>query len=782
MLQRLIATVLSAPKAILLAVLLATAAMIVPTKMIRVESDVDAFIPVGDDVLVNLQILEEVFGNSLLTMILIMREDHPDGIYNPQTLDVIADITDWLRTRPEFETDTNADLRSLASVNDIRGDNDDMIVEPFWEGAVADQDQAQRIREAIESNGIYVGSLAATDGKGAAILVRNSDLSLHDLKGTADALQGYLGSLKEAGHPEKFHITGRPIVEGLFSTFIPEEGRRLIPWVLALIAAFLALTFGTVRGVLIPLSVIVGTEIWMLGFQGLWGHPFYTITSILPVLVIAVSVADAVHLMAKYYEVQRTTPEATRAQVVQATLADMARPVFLTSVTTAVGFLSMAASPITPIHDFGITMTAGIIAAWFLSVVYIPAVLAILPLRPQRTSWLSLGAPGGGGVVGLLLERSTRFATERPWRVLAGFTSILVFFAFGLLFLRTDSSQISQFRPGHEIRIADGIANQHFAGGTMFDIVIDGKTEGAIKDPHFLQRLAALQEKLEEDPDVGDTMSIAEMIQRMNRIMNGDDPKQERIPDSQELVAQYLLLYSISGDVGDFEDLIDYDDRYAHMLVFLTNPGTSVAREAVSRAQTLIAELFPSEEGFSQEFRFTGPAYTIARLEHYIVEGQVSTLVICIPILILLNSLTFRSLWFGFFSVLPVISTVLIAYGGMGWVGLPTDVASLMLGSMTLGIGVDFAIHWLHKYRQLRSLAGATSAAACLDTARSAGYALLVNMMVLAGGFLVMLSARFYPQVKLGALVSLTMVVCYFATMYLFPALLTVSEKKQQSG
>lgn len=760
--------------------LLLTAGLVAPMRSIPVDTDVESFIPAGDDALSNLRTLEDVFGSPLLTMIIVLREDHPEGIFNPESLGVVYEITEWLRSRQEFETGTNADLRSLASVNDIRGEDDDMVVNAFFDEIPESPEAAAAIRDRVLENGIYVGSLAAFDGNGAAILVRNSDYGVEHHRETYFALRAHLDELEAGGAKEAFHLTGRPVVEALFGLYIPAEGRRMVPRVIALIAVLLFIAFRTIRGVALPLLVIVCTEIWMLGIHGLWGEPFYTLSSILPILVIAVSVADAIHLLARYYEVQEEQPDLDRNGVVQATIADMARPIFLTSLTTAAGFLSMTASSMKPIHDFGITMIFGITAAWVLSIVFLPALLSLLPLRPLGAKAATKHMVGDSRLE-RFLRSSVSMTIGRPGQVTLGFLLLAAFCFLGTRSLKVDSSQVTQFRPAHELRLADSISNRHFAGGTVLDIMIDGGEPGAMKSPAMLAAIAKLQSELESSEDVGDTLSIAEMVAQMNRIMHSNDDAFEKVPESQELVAQYLLLYSISGDPGDFDDLVDYDYRYAHVIAFLRDPGTAVARAVVEAAKTEGAMLFAADGPAPAKVILTGPAYTVSRMEAHISRDQINTLRFCTPVLIIMNWFMFGSLLYGVLSIVPVLFAVLAAYGGMGHVGMPADVATVMLGGMTLGIGVDFAIHYLHRYRHLAKQSGADHQGVLNDTALSAGRALFVNAMVLVGGFLVMLGSRFYPQMKLGVMVALTMLVCYASTMYLFPAILTLQHRQKGS-
>jgi hypothetical protein len=402
--------------------------------------------------------------------------------------------------------------------------------------------------------------------------------------------------------------------------------------------------------------------------------------------------------------------------------------------------------------------------------VTIPAILSLLPLRPQP-----IRAAGESRRFGLsldrMLTRPTIYSDRRPERIVVAFAVLLAISLAGITRLTTDSSQVGQFPPHHHLRVADDIENRYFAGSNVLDILIDGIGVDAMKNPEMLARIDELQRRIEKAPTVRDSFSIVELIKRMNRVMNEDRPDAEVVPSTRDLVAQYLLLYSISGDPGDFDDLIDYDYRYAHVLVFVPTPGTAVSHAVVKRARKIAADLFPPDGPVQASVKFSGRAYSNAALERYINSSQLRSLAICLPVLFLIAWLVFGRAVLGLLCIGPVSLAVLIIYGGMGFISLPTDIATTMIGAMTLGIGIDFAIHYLHRYNSCLA-AGMEPSVAAVETSRTAGRALFYNAIILIGGFIVLLGARFYPEIKLGALISATMVICYFSTMLLFPAVL----------
>jgi predicted RND superfamily exporter protein len=750
------------------AILVMTAALATRIPLLTSDADMLSFIPRGDPAYYQTLELEQQFGSTQLARIIVVRDDHPDGVFNPETLALLAEITDWLRSRPDYETERNSDLRSISTVNRIEADEDGMIVEPFMKEPPTDRASSLAIRRALEENSAYAGVLASKDGRALSILVRESETGSHRRIEYISELLAYLDAIRARGRPEKLYATGRPVMEALFGLYIPQESQRMGPIVIAMLSMFLFLSFRTLRAVLLPFFVIACTEIWMLGLLSLWGRPIYTVTSILPVLIMAIAVADAIHLLSHYYEIQAKEPGLERGTVVRRTMTSMNAPVLMTSLTTAAGFLTMRTSAIVPISDFGTITTFGIAAAYLITVIGLPAILALLPLQPPRWRHGPDVAHRGGGLDRAL--RATTVGTLHPKPVVGAFSLALLLGVIGLAFLTIDSSQINQFRPGHFLREADEVDNTRFSGSQILDVVIDAGANDGIKDPGVLARMDALQREMETMAIVGDTLSIAELIKRMNRVMNEDRPEAEVLPVHRDLVAQYLLLYSISGDPGDFDDLVDYDYRTAHMMILLRDSGTAAAREAVAHAHEVADRLFPADPG-EPTVKFSGPAMVRANLESYIARSQIFTVAVCAPVLFAMMWALFGSAAVALLCIGPVSLAIIGIYGGMGLIGLPTDIGTTMLGGMTLGIGIDFAIHYAWRYRQFVR-EGIEPRQATRETAATAGRAIFYNAIVLLGGFLVLLGARLFPQVKLGALVSATMVICFLATMCLFPVVL----------
>jgi len=247
------------------------------------------------------------------------------------------------------------------------------------------------------------------------------------------------------------------------------------------------------------------------------------------------------------------------------------------------------------------------------------------------------------------------------------------------------------------------------------------------------------------------------------------------VPESSDMAAQYLLLYSFSGAPDDFETFMTGDYRQAHIRINMKTDETRVVAALLDRLQEKTDNWFPAEQGFKVEWAGTG--FTVYRLSQMIIDGQIASLATSILAIFLLCWLMFKRLLIAAIAMIPVSLAVSVNYGMMGNFGIPLDIATALTGAMALGIGVDFAIHYLHRYHE-ESEAGHSYEESVINTNRSVGHAILFNAFVVIGGFLVLLTAALYPQMKLGALIAATMLVCYLATCYLFPVLLGLGKEK----
>ncbi|MDQ6961361.1 MAG: MMPL family transporter [Mariprofundaceae bacterium] len=741
---------------VLLLLALMTTGFITQMPKLHLETNIEEMLPKNMDAYLNKQRLEKDFNAADMVVIGVLKKD-TEGIYNAHSLALVDELTQWLRTRKEFRTLALADLMSLSTIKNIRGTADGMEVEEFMTVPALSSDDIEQLRHQLEVNGLYIGSIVSADGTGTLIVVRPAAEYLGKYHEVYQVLSDKIEEIKQRGGPEELLITGRPVIEGVFGVYMPRDMQKMQPMILLLLVILLAVSFRSVRGVLIPLTVVILSEIWMLGTMAAMGVPVYTVTTMLPILILAIGIADSVHVLTHIRVEAGRDASLSRGESIVLAMQAMWAPILMTTLTTAAGFLAMLSSELIPMQYFGVFAAVGIVYAFILTVLFIPAIEAVLPKREKALDKLAFTA---------YLSWITHAVVHRSRQILAAFAVLILISAYGLTQLNVDSSLIHQFNPSDPLRQADVVLNDHFAGTNTLDITIDTDQDDGVLEPSFLKALLKLQGIAESNPLVGDSSSIAESLAEMNKVMHDGDEAWHVAPASSELAAQYLLLYSFSGAPDDFDTFVTSDYRQAHIRIQLKSDASADADFLVQSLKGKAELLFPQ-----MRLEYAGTAYTALRFSDLVIHGQIMSLLLAMSLIFALCCWMFRSLKDAALAMLPVSMAVVVDYGMMGLLDIPLEIGTAITGAMALGIGVDFAIHYLYRYRCHEKLGMAYQDVVARSNEET-GRAILFNALVVIGGFMVLLTANLYPQVKLGALVSGSMLVCYLASCYLFPILL----------
>ena len=741
---------------VLLLLMVVTAGFVSQLPKLTMETNIEEMLPKSMEAYVNKKVLEKRFASADMVVIGIENRG-PEGIYNPHTLKLVDELTQWLKTRKEFRTLALSDLMSLSTIKDIRGTADGMEVKRFMRHPATTPQAIAALKQRLVDNGIYMGSIVGNDGKGTLIVVRPAPEYVGHYHEIYALIQQKIAEIQARGGPEILLMTGRPIIEGVFGIYMPRDMQHMQPIILALLALLLFLSFRNLRGVLIPLAVVILSELWMMGTMAAAGIPMYTITSMLPILILAIGIADSVHLLTHIRVAAARNAGEDKAGAIISGMRGMWSPILMTTLTTAAGFLAMLTSDILPMRYFGLFAAIGIVYAFIITICFIPAIEAVLPHREKALHTLAFHG---------YLNMMTRIVIHYPRQVMAAFGLMLLLSAYGLTQLQVNSSLVSEFRPNDPIRQADTILNAHFAGTNALDVMIDsGKPDGVL-EPGFLRGMRKLQAAVEADPVVGDSSSIAEFLAEMNKVMHEGRQAYRVPPETSQLAAQYLLLYSFSGAPDDFDAFITSDYRQAHIRIQMKRDSSADAAHLIAILEDNAGSWFPGAK-----VAFAGTAYTTHQFSDLIIKGQIQSLALALLFIFVLCFAMFRRVTDAALAMLPVLMAIVVIYGVMGLTGLPLEIGTAITGAMALGIGVDFAIHYLYRYRdyEAQGLAHHENVA---RTNEDTGRALVFNALVVIGGFLVLLTAHLYPQVKLGALIAGSMATCYLASCYLFPVLL----------
>jgi len=731
------------------------------------DTRAEAFIRPDHPAVVYRDRVEEIFGLKDPIVLAVVNEG-PHGVFNPDTLELVAWLTEEAM---QIENVDPERVMSLATENDIFGTDYGMEVDPFYANPPETQDDADIVRENVLDFPLYVGSLAAKDGTATLVIAE-----LLTTESGAGNYQAFLDLAERAPvrNGESIHVAGEGAVAEYLGAYIDRDAARLNPVSAVVITLVLLVAFRTFSGVILPNLVVVGAMAFTLGSMAAAGVPFYVITNSLPVIVLAVSVADGIHILSTYYEELAAHPDEDARLLTVRTMAHMWRPVTFTSLTDMAGFMGLSvASFMPPMRWFGVFASVGVIAALVFSLLTIPAAIVVLnPRQSGPFNRLGRGRRGAGDSFGRLMGVWGRAVTARPRWVLAATLTVAALGVVGASRVQVNEERMSVFRETEPIHIADREINARLSGTSYLDVVVEAEEQEGLFAPAYLRRIEAMQRHLESLPHVTTTTSIVDYLKQMNRAFNEDRKDHYVLPEDPELVAQYFLLYSATGDPTDLEEEIDYDYRLANIRAAMDSGQFQNLKPVVTSMQAYIRDTF-NTDGLT--------AYLAGRVNvdyHWIKDlapSHFRGVGLALIAVFLMASLSFRSFAAGGLASIPVCLALLAIYAVMGFFDIWLGIGTTMFAAIGIGVSVDFAIHTLDRLIALVRDDRRDLEDALAILYPSTGRALLFSFAAMALGFSVLLISEVPPLNRFGALVALAVSISFVTSMTVLPALVKLT-------
>lgn len=771
--QRFFLAVTAHPKSVIAGSLLTIAVFLAFLPSLEKDISSDAFMSKGHPALVFRNKTRDIFGLGDPMVIALVNKGE-NGVFNPASLALLQ----WLSL--ELESIDNIDpegIKSLATENNIVGSQGGMEIEPFLEPIPASLTEARAIKNAVMKFPLYVGSLVAEDGSGTLIVAELIDETL--------AQQTYRDLLKlvaraPLGPDDELHIAGEGALTGYFGDYIDADASRLNPICALLIAVLCYIAFRTLRAIFIPYFVVLATVAGALGLMAAFDVAFFIITNALPVILIGIAVADSIHILTEYYALAAARPNASSRELSVAAMTSIWRAITLTSLTTMAGFVGLAVATIMPpMMYFGLFALIGVGIAWLFSLTAVPALLCLLKpqssdaYRTAATATSALNAqanlrPNQLDIFGKSVQSLGSVVIRFPVFFVACATSVAIAGFHGASKIYVDETITRAFDPSEPIIIANDTINASFDGTYFFDIMIETKENEALFKPENLQKMEQLQQFLERHPNVKGTSSIVDYLKQMHRAMNADAPEYYRLPDQEELIAQYFFLYSTSAGPTDFEEEVDYDYRLANIRVNLMRDQFTYVKPVMEDLHQYIQTHFP---GDAIKAHPTGRTNVNYHWMKQLGDSHFISVAVTLCLVFLMAAVSFRSLVAGLFCLAPVAVTVLGIYAYMGYSGLWLSINSSMFASIAIGLGVDFSIHTVERIQTAVRSAGLVSDEALLSVYRTTGRALLFNFLALAIGFGTVSFSKVVILQEFGSSIALSMTISFFASLTLLPAL-----------
>ncbi len=716
------------------------------------QADYSKMLPEDDPIVAQYKKTRDLFGGQSMFLLAVTAEEG-GTLFDLPSLRKLFSLTAELKKLEE--EGLVEEVLSPANVKIVEGTEAALFVRPILSSLPETEEDVATFRTKALAERMVRDNLILADGTGALVILRlSADVEKReDIQ--AQILQRLEETAKKYEGPERIHISGDAAFLVYVNRYMRQDLAWLLPIVVVAVVAVLALSFRSVWGVILPLGVVLVGLIWTMGLVGLTGHKLTMISTFLPVVLVAVGSAYGIHVVNEFF--QRVARGLDRKEAVRATVQEMFVPVLGAATTTAAGFLTLLSSFLVPTREFGLFSAFGVMTCFLLALLLIPALLVILPIPKARAAKTEMKSA----------QRFSRFLAAHPMFVLLAAVAVLVALVLGIPWLKVESDVTRYFREDSPVVEALRVADERFGGSQELSVVIDtGKRDG-LKDPAVLAFMDELQNFLEARPEVGSTSSLANLVKESYFTLRGDDPAFYTIPKTSRAVAQVLLLYEMGG--GEVTgSMATRDFRVGRISARVRSVGLSGYDALLRAVEGFVAEKKPETVG---DWYVTGSPALYIQLSKKLIASQLVSLGTSFGAVGFIVAVLMLSLGAGLLSLVPLFVAVAGNFGVMGYAGAYLDMATVMIASLTVGIGVDYAVHFLNRYRNERRM-GLPHAEALAETYRTSGRAIVVNALTLALGFLVMLFSRFGALNTFGWLIALTMVTSMLGALLVLPAIL----------
>ncbi|MFQ5866929.1 MAG: RND family transporter [bacterium] len=764
MLKKLVHISVEYPKTVIFFTLIATFLFGLQFPKVKIDTDPENMLSKKEPDRVFYSQLKRDFG--IRDMIVLGITDEK-GIFNSQTLDKLSRITtEILKVKGVIIKD----VISFTTTDNVKFRGGLLEVNRIMEGVPKSPEEINDLKKDIFDNPLFLEKIVSLDSKGVAIYIpiEEKNMSYRISKDIEAIVE------KELDNKQKYYIAGLPVAEDTFGHEMFKQMGITAPLTGMVIFLLLFLLFRKFSLIISSMIVAMFSVAWGMGLLIGLGFTVHIMSSMIPIFLMPIAVLDSVHILSEFYD--RYPSLKDRKKTILAAMDELFSPMLYTSLTSAIGFGSLALAPIPPVRVFGIFVAFGIMAAWLLTITFIPATIMLireekleksLTKEREKKSWI-------GGI----LPAVGNFTFTRSKTVVLAGVLMLALGIWGVSKVVVNDNPVKWFKKSHKIRIADTAMNRLFGGTYMASLVLEGEKENEIKRPEVIGYIDKLQRFLEEKETVGKTSSVADIIKRINYVLHGEDKNYEVVPKSLEEIAQYLFLFLNSSDPDALDNFVDYNFQKANIWVQLKS-GDNKSMERVVLDVKEFTQQNPLPGGI--KFQWSGLTYINKIWQDLMVSGMLKAILGSFVVVFFLMVFLFRSPGLGFIAMLPLTFAILLSYGIVGLIGKDYDMPIAICSSLSLGLAIDFAIHFIQRFRERYKLSDDIG-----ETNRyifsGPGRAILRNAIVIIFGFLPLAVSTLTPYITVGVFFASLMIFSTIATLVLLPALMKMLGNKLLKG
>lgn len=777
-----------------------TAAILPAYRNLTMDFSTEAFLPTHDQVKIDYDDFRDQFGQASFGLVTI---ETPSDVFTLENLQRIKVLQEDIEANVPYIDEIN----SLVSVKHTIGSESGLEVrdlEEFWPKTDADM---PAFKQMVLSNPNYVGNMVSANGRITSLIVKLDNYSGgHAATDDVDALMSGFDEVAVPDHTKVVHknrfltpdeeaaftkgliavaekhevegfriwLNGMPVINYQMALDMGESMMRDTTLGILVLAILLLCLFHRISGVLMPLMVVFLSLITTIALMPLFGVPLMGSAQILPVFLLAVGIADSMHILAVFY--RRYDEGADKQEAVMYAMTTTALAVLMTSVTTAAGLASFVLADLKPIQYLGIFGASGTMLALVYTIVLLPALLMVLPIQRRPIT-----AEEGGRLTQTILHGVdrfvhglSRFAMHHAKAVFAVTLLLVLWSAVGISKIYFSHDPVRWYPEDHPTRVGSELIDNELSGSMTLEVIFDSGRENGLYDPRFMQLLEKTEQALltgkPGDQQIRQTVSILGVVKENHKILNEGREAFYRIPDTREEIAQELLLFENSGS-DDLEEFTNSTFRIARVSAIMPYQDM-VGMQAYIEQLDIILNQYIAESGLQGvSVHITGLVMIFAKTLWAMLWGTISNYFQSFVMVGALMFVMMGNARAGMLSFGPNMLPVLFTIGMMGWFGIPMDILTSMVGCIIIGIAVDDTIHFMHHFRN-HTAQGCDPETAVRKSLDIAGRAIVFTSVVLVGCFMVHMTDTFVSAQNFGTLLSFAITVALLSNLIIVPALL----------
>jgi len=725
---------------------------------IEIDSGADIFFDKQGQSYVQLQDWEEQFGSDERIVIAFSDQD----IFTAANLTLISTLSERLESLEYVDH-----VRSLTTVNNISGRDNDFIVEKLIEEIPAEKNALAQLKSLALGNPLYARNIISEDARTTAIVVELEASPSKDKTYKKDVLENISSLLQEDGFVDQtYYLSGLPVIEYFFAAYMKKDLSVFVPLMFVVITGILYLMFRQIKIVILPLICIIISLICTMVLFYFFGFSINNVTTTVPPILMAIAIADSIHFIGEGMDQKQASSEENVS--LGETMQRLIFPCFLTTATTTIGFLSLSLNRIAPVRQLGMVAGIGIVFAFIITFTFLPSLIKQFKLfanvKGHKETFFQKISDDFFNQLGAFNEKHTL-------AILIGTVFLIGLSVAGLLKIKTETSVLEYFKKDSPIFQSTTFIEENISGVHAINISLKSEALDYFKRPEVLMQMEALEKFLHTIKEVDSVTSIVDYIKDINQSFHNENAEFYKIPASKNLIAQYLLLYGQE----DLEDFVDSQWQWATMRVHLKEHST-IRLSKIMRKIDNYLDAYQKEKGWA-EVSMVGQTVLEVESNNTVTKGQLKSLGLAMIVIFGMMFVVFHSIQVGLVSIIPNVLPLLINFGIMGWLGIRLDSATSMISAIGIGIVVDDTIHFLHAFGESLKETGDYTKA-MYNTLVRKGRPIMLTSLILFFGFGVVAFSNFVPTSYFGLLSALIMLNALFADLIILPCILMYFKPK----